>query len=172
VPRGGKRKGAGRPYGKGPWMEATKPLRIPLSLVDAVTNYMQTRGYQLPMYSSHVPAGTPDNTDDNVEKVTDLNSLLLKNPKDTFLLRVIGDSMIDAGIYEKDILTVDRKPEARNGQIVVASVDGQSTVKTFRSDRKGITLMPENKKYMPIRILPENDFQILGVVTNVIRKLS
>jgi len=170
--RGGKRKGAGRPYGKGPWMEATKPLRIPITLVEAVTKFMQTRGYKLPIYSSHVPAGTPDNADDNVEKMIDLNSLMLRNPKDTFLLRVIGDSMIDVGIYEKDMLTVDRKLEARNGQILVGSVDGQATVKIFRRDRKGITLIPENKKYMPIKILPENDFRILGVVTNVIRKLS
>jgi DNA polymerase V len=170
--RGGKRKGAGRPYGRGPWREATKPLRIPVTLVDAVTKFMQTRGYKLPMYSSHVPAGTPENADDKVEKMINLNSLLLRNPTDTFLLRVIGDSMIDAGIYEKDMLTVDRKLEARNGQIVVASVDGQSTVKIFRKDRTGITLVPENKKYMPIKILPENDFHILGVVTNVIRKVS
>ena len=133
---------------------------------------MQTRGYQLPMYSSHVPAGMPENADDHVEKMTDLNSLVLRNPKDTFLLRVMGDSMIDAGIHEKDMLTVDRKLEARNGQIVVASIDGHSTVKTFRRDSKGITLVPENKKYMPIKILPEDDLQILGVVTNVIRKVS
>lgn len=153
-------------------MEATKPLRIPLTLVDAVTKFMQTRGYKLPIYSSHVPAGPPENADNHVEKVTDLNSLLLRNPKDTFLLRVIGDSMIDAGIYEKDMVTVDRKLEARNGQIVVASVDGQPTIKIFRKDRNGITLMPENKKYAPIKILPENDFHILGVVTNVIRKIG
>lgn len=172
MPRGGKRKGAGRPYGKGPWMEATKPLRIPVTLIDAVTKFMQTRGYKLPMYSSHVPAGTPENADDHVEKTTDLNSLLLRNPRDTFLLRVTGDSMMDAGIYENDMLTVDRKLEARNGQIIVASIDRQSTVKTFHKDRQGITLMPENKKYMPIKILPENDFHILGVVTNVIRKVS
>jgi DNA polymerase V len=172
MPRGGKRKGAGRPRGKGPWMEATKPLRIPLSLVNAVTRFLETRGYQLPMYASRIQAGTPENADEHVEKMTDLNSLLLRNPKDTFLLRVMGDSMIDAGIHEKDMLSIDRKLEPRNGQIVVASIDGQFTVKTFRRDRNGITLMPENKKYMPIKILPENDFQILGVVTNVIRKVS
>jgi DNA polymerase V len=170
--RGGKRKGAGRPYGKGPWMEATKPLRIPVSLVNAVMRFMETRGYQLPLYASRIPAGTPENADDHVEKTTDLNSLLLRNPKDTFLLRVTGDSMMDVGIYENDMLTVDRKLEARTGQIVVAMIDGHSTVKTFRKDRKGISLVPENKKYMPIKILSENDFQILGVVTNVIRNVS
>ena len=172
MPRGGRRKGAGRPYGKGPWAEATKPMRIPVTLVNTVTKFMETRGYKLPIYASHIPAGRPQIADNHVEKMTDLNSLLLRNPKDTFLLRVMGDSMVDAGIYEKDILTVDRKLEARNGQIVVASIDGQSTVKTFRKDPNGITLMPENKNYMPIKILPENDFQILGVVTNVIRKLG
>jgi DNA polymerase V len=170
--RGGKRKGAGRPRGKGPWKEATKPVRIPVSLLNAVTEFMEASGYRLPVYASRVPAGTPEDADDHVEKTADLNSLLLRNAKDTFLLRVAGDSMMDAGIYENDMLTVDRKLEARNGQIVVALVDGRSTVKTFRKDRKGITLVPENKRYTPIKILPENDFQILGVVTNVIRKVT
>jgi DNA polymerase V len=172
MPRGGKRKGAGRPPGKGPWKEATKPLRIPLSLLSAVTRFIETSGYRLPVYATRVPAGTPEDADDHVEKTTDLNSLLLNNSRDTFLLRVAGDSMTDVGIYENDMLTVDHKLEARNGQIVVALVDGRSTVKTFRRDREGITLVPENKRYAPIRILPENDFQILGVVTSVIRKLT
>jgi DNA polymerase V len=169
--RGGKRKGAGRPPGKGPWKEATKPLRIPLSLLSDVTKFIETSGYRLPVYASRVPAGTPQDADEYVEERTELNSFLLRSPKDTFLLRVGGDSMMDAGIYENDMLTVDRTLEARNGQIVVARLDGRATVKTFRKDREGIILKPENKRYRPIRILPENDFQILGVVTNVIRKL-
>jgi DNA polymerase V len=172
MPRGGKRKGAGRPPGKGPWKEATKPLRIPLSLLGAVTKLIETSGYRLPIYASRVPAGTPEDADDHVDKTTELNSFLLRNPKDTFLLCVAGDSMMDAGIYENDMLIVDRRLEARNGQIVVALVDGRATVKTFRTDRKGITLVPENKRYEPIKILPANDFQILGVVTNVIRKIN
>lgn len=171
MPRGGKRKGAGRPRGKGPWMEATKPLRIPLSLFSAVTRFMETRGFQLPVYASRIPAGIPDHTDEHIEKMTDLNLLLLRNPQETFLLHVIGDSMTGAGIHDGDILTIDRKLEPRNGQIVVASIDGQSTVKTLRTNSKGVTLMPENKKYRPIKILPHNDFRILGVVTNVIRKV-
>jgi DNA polymerase V len=133
---------------------------------------METSGYRLPVYTSRVPAGTPGEADGHVDKTTELNSLLLRNPKDTFLLRVAGDSMIDVGIYENDLLTVDRSLEARNGRIIVALVDGRATVKTFRTDRKGITLVPENKRYEPIKILPANDFQILGVVTNVIRKIN
>jgi DNA polymerase V len=170
--RGGKREGAGRPRGKGPWKEATKPLRIPVSLLNAVTRFMETSGHRLPVYASRIPAGTPEDADDYVEKTADLNSLLLRNPKDTFLLRVTGDSMTDAGICENDMLTVDRKLEARNGQIVVALIDGRATVKTFRKDHEGITLVPQNERYVPIKILPANDFQILGVVTNVIRKLT
>ena len=172
MPRGGKRKGAGRPPGRGPWKEATKPLRVPVSLLNSVMEFMETSGYRLPVYASRVPAGTPEDSDDHVEKTIDLNSLLVRNPKDTFLLKVSGDSMMDAGIYENDVLTVDRKLEAHDGQIVVALVDGRSTVKTFRKDRKGITLVPENKRYTPIKIQPGNDFQILGVVTNVIRKVT
>jgi len=172
MPRGGKRKGAGRPPGRGPWKEATKPLRVPVSLLNSVLEFMETSGYRLPVYASRVPAGIPEDSDDHVEKTIDLNSLLVRNPKDTFLLRVSGDSMMDAGIYENDILTVDRKLEAHNGQIVVALVNRRSTVKTFRKDRKGITLVPENRSYTPIKIVPGNDFQILGVVTNVIRKVT
>jgi DNA polymerase V len=169
--RGGKRKGAGRPRGRGPWKEATKPVRIPISLLNDVMRFMETSGYRLPLYVSRVPAGTPENAGDHVDRIIDLNSLLLRHPRDTFLLRVTGDSMIDAGIYEDDMLTVDQKLEPRNGQIVVALIDGHSTVKTFRKDTKGITLVPENKKYSPIKILPENDFQVVGVVTNVIREV-
>ena len=172
MPRGGKRKGAGRPPGRGPWKEATKPLRVPVSLLNSVMEFMETSGYRLPVYASRVPAGIPEDSDDHVEKTIDLNSLLVRNPKDTFLLRVSGDSMMEAGIYENDILTIDRKLEAHDGQIVVALVDGRSTVKTFRKDHKGITLMPENKRYMPMKISSGNDFQILGVVTNVIRKVT
>src|SRR5262249_708892 len=169
---GGKGKGAGRPPGRGPWKEATKPLRVPVSLLNSVMEFMETSGYSLPVYASRVPAGTPEDSGDHVEKTIDLNSLLVRNPTDTFLLRLSGDSMMDVGIYENDILTVDRKLEAHNGQIVVALVDGRSTVKTFRKERKGITLVPENKRYTPIKILPENDFRILGVVTNVIRNVT
>src|ERR1051325_4452766 len=171
MPRGGKREGAGRPRGRGPWQEPTRPLRIPISLLNDVRRFVETRGYAMPMYSSRVPAGTPDTEDDHIERITDLNSLLLRNPADTFILRVIGDSMIDVGIYENDLLTVDRRLEAQSGHIVVAMVNGDATVKVLRRSADGITLIPKNKKYLPIKIGPEDDFQVLGVVTNVIRNV-
>lgn len=97
---------------------------------------------------------------------------MVKHPQDTFLLQVSGDSMMEAGISENDILVVDRKLEARSGHIVVASVNGQTTVKTLRKDKKAVILVPENRAYVPIRITPESDFRIQGVVTNVIRRIA
>lgn len=169
MPHGGKRKGAGRPRGKGPWGEETKPLRVPVSLVDAVTKFLEKRGYRLPLYASRVPAGSPSMPADDVERITDLNSMMLKNPGGCFLLRVTGDSMINAGIHEDDILIVDRYQEPVNGRIVVAMIDGQATVKRFKRDKDQILLMPENDNYKPISV--SENLEICGVVTGMVRKL-
>ena len=171
MPRGGKRKGAGRPKGKGPWGEKTKPLRIPISLMEAVTKFLDKRGYRLPLYASRVPAGSPSMPADEIERITDLNSMLLKNPEACFLLRVEGDSMINAGIQEGDILVVDRSQTPASGKIVVAMIDGQATVKRFLKDKIGIMLMPENDNYQPIRLKIGQALDISGVVSSVIRKL-
>lgn len=167
---GGVRPGAGRPKGTGQWGEATRPLRIPKSIFKDVLSFIETRGFRLPLYSSHVPAGTPGFADDHVDKLVDLNGLLVKHPADTFLLQVSGDSMIDAGIFDGDFLVVDRRDEPRNGKIVVASINGQPTVKTFRRDRSGkITLMPENESYAPIQVATNDDFKVLGCVAGAVR---
>lgn len=171
MPHGGKRKGAGRPKGKGPWGERTKPLRVPVSLFESVTKFLEKRGYKIPLYASRVPAGSPSQPVDDIERATDLNSLLLKNPESCFLLRVRGDSMINAGIHEGDLLVVDRGQQPANGKIVVAMVDGQATVKRFRKDKKGIALVPENDNYDPLLVKSEQEFNIAGVVTGVIRVL-
>ncbi len=171
MPHGGKRKGAGRPRGKGPWGEVTKPLRIPMSLFDSVTNFLENKGYRIPLYVSRVPAGSPSAPTDEVEEITDINSMILKNPENCFLLRVVGDSMINAGIYEDDVLAVDRSIEATNGKIVVAMIDGEATVKRFKRESNSFTLLPENDDYKPIRIVEGPDFYIAGVVVGVVRVL-
>lgn len=169
---GGKRKGAGRPVGRGPWKEKTIPMRVPVSLKAGVDKYLEKRGYNLPLYSSRIPAGSPTAPVDDVEAVIDLNTLLLKNPDSSFLLRVTGDSMIDVGIHDGDLLVVDRSVEATNGKIVAAMVDGEATVKRLKKDRAGIvTLLPENKNYRPIVIGKNQAFEISGTVVDVIRRL-
>lgn len=168
---GGVRLGAGRPKGTGQWGETTRPLRVPLSVYQDVVSFIEARGFKFPLYTSHVPAGQPGFADDHIDGRVDFNSLLVRHPADTFLLKVSGHSMRDAGILEGDILVVDRKDEAKNGKTVVANVNGQPTVKTFRRDRSGkITLVPENPLYKPIPISPSDDFAVLGCVVGVVRE--
>jgi DNA polymerase V len=169
---GGKRKGAGRPKGKGPYGESTKPIRVPLSLLKSTQLYLQHQGYHIPLYRSKVPAGLPAPADEALEKNLDLNQYLIKHPKHTFCVRASGHSMIDAGIYENDLLIVDRSLEAKNGKIVIAAIDGQLTVKRLKKEKNGkLFLLPENKKYKPIEVKEGSEIYIWGVVISVIHSL-
>ncbi|MFZ9470047.1 MAG: LexA family protein [Rickettsiales bacterium] len=169
--RGGYRKNAGRPKGNGKYQESTKPVRIPLSLVGKVIDYIENKGFALPLYNCAVRAGFPSPADDYVVEDIDLNKYLIKHPTATFLVRVAGDSMIDVGINPDDILVVDRSLEVKNGDIIIASINGELTVKKLSKTKQGIFLMPANKKYQPIPIYDFNENVIWGVVTNVIHKL-
>ena len=168
MPRGGKRIGAGRPVGSGKYQEPTKAIRVPVSIIEKINNIAHGSSYDLPLYNSKVPAGFPSPADDYVDIKLDLNSYLIKRPAATFLVRVSGDSMIGAGIYDDDILVVDRSLEPKHGKIVIAAIEGQLTVK--RLHRKGgrVMLMPENDKHVPIDITDHDSIHIWGVVTNVI----
>lgn len=134
-------------------------------------DFTTTGKVTLPLYESRIPAGSPSAAADDVERQTTLNDILLHHPRETFLLRVTGDSMIDIGMQEGDLLTVDRKLPPRHGDTVVACIDGLTTVKTLHQKQGEIMLLPQNKKYQPIEILSGSDFTILGVVTNIIRAL-
>lgn len=168
MPRGGARPGAGRPKGKGKFGEATKPLRVPESLVDEVLGYVESKGYKLPLYACKVQAGFPSPADDYMEGKLDLNKHLIKHPTATFFVRATGESMLGAGIHPGDILVVDRSLEAKNGKIVIAALDGELTVKRLNKSNKGTYLMPENENFNPIEITHQNDVVIWGVVTNVL----
>ncbi len=169
--RGGARPGAGRPKGQGPYGEATKPIRIPVSMVDQVMNFVKTGNKPLPLFSCSVAAGFPSPADDHLEGSLDLNDHLIKHPSATFFVRVSGDSMIKAGIHHDDILVVDRSLEARNGKVIIAAVEGQLTVKRLHRGKGKTMLMPENDAYAPITVHDDNDMVIWGVVTNVIHQV-
>lgn len=172
MPHGGKRPGSGRPCGSGLWKEQTALIRIPMSLKEGIDKYLQNRGYRLPLYSSRIPAGLPSLVVDDIDCMIDLNSILLKNPESCFLLKVSGDSMINAGIHDGDIIIVDRKLEVANGVIVAAMIDGEATVKRFKKDSSGtVTLFPENDTYKPIVVSKTQNLEIAGVVVNVIHSL-
>lgn len=125
----------------------------------------------LPLYLSPVAAGFPSPAEDFIEERLDLNSYLIKNQVATFLVKVQGESMKNAGINSGDILIVDKSKEATNNKIVVAVIDGELTVKRLLRQKDGIILMPENEDYQPIKIKKENDLMIWGVVVGVVRKI-
>jgi len=126
----------------------------------------------LPFFQSQVAAGLPTGVDNQIEKKIDLNELLIKKPKDTFLVKVNGLSMINAGIQNGDILIVDSNAEPKNGKIVIAAVNGEITVKRLQAKGKKTYLKAENAAFAPIEILKEMNFKILGTVTHVIHDLQ
>lgn len=115
-----------------------------------------------------VEAGFPSPAEEELVDTISLDRFLINNPDSTFMLKVSGDSMSGAGILPGDMVLVDRSILPKNGDIVVAQVDGEWTMKFLRKRGESITLMPANDKYRPIR--PKKELNIAGVVTAVIRK--
>lgn len=124
----------------------------------------------IPIAASVISAGFPSPSEDLVLDRLDLNEFLIDHPVSTFFLRVGGDSMINAGIFDNDILIVDRSLNAKQNQIIIADINGELTVKRFVKLENKIKLQPENDKYKPIIIDDLNDFKIWGVVISVIHK--
>lgn len=168
---GGKRRGAGRPKGTGKFGVETKAIRMPTHEIPTVLKLVENNFYRLPFYTSCISAGFPSPADDEVEDKLNLNELLIKHPFSTFFLKVSGHSMIKAGIHDQDILIVDRSLEATNGKIVIASVNGELTVKRLLIENRQVKLVAENDAYQPIHIKEEMEFCIWGVVINVIHYL-
>jgi DNA polymerase V len=126
---------------------------------------------KLPLFICKVSAGFPSPAQDYVEQTLDLNDLCIRRPAATFFVRVEGDSMIEAGIFHNDILVVDRSVKPVHGDIVVAQVDGGFTVKELCL-QPTLMLLPRNSTYQPILLADDNELQIFGVVTNVVRQMS
>lgn len=115
-----------------------------------------------------VQAGFPSPAEEELADVLSLDEFLVKKPEATYMLKVSGDSMSEAGIYPGDIALVERGCTPKQGDIVVAQVDGEWTMKFFTKDATGICLEPANRKYTAIR--PKESFVIGGIVRTVIRK--
>ena len=125
-----------------------------------------------PLFLSRVQAGFPSPADDYVETRLDLNDHLIQRPNATFFVRVQGDSMEKAGIYDGSILIVDRAVEAEDGSIVVAAVDGELTVKRLRVARDRCWLVPEHNQYDAIEVTGEREMVVWGVVQHVIHSVG
>lgn len=130
-----------------------------------------TDRYRLLFYRDVISAGFPNQASEEVEDTLDLNSLLIQHPAATFFMRVSGSSMIKAGIHHKDILIVDRSIEPSNGKIVIATIDGELTVRRLLIEGTKRQLISENDSYRPIDITSDLDLHIWGVATNVIHSL-
>ena len=139
--------------------------------VDAIYAPDLSTRYKLPVFLGRLPAGFPSPADDYIEGKLDLNRHLIKHPAATFFVRVTGNSMVDAGIHSSDILIVDRSLEAIDGNVIVAALDGELTVKRLYKRNNVLRLLPANKNYQPIEIQAQQSFEIWGVVTNVIHAL-
>lgn len=191
---GGKRTGSGRRPDSG-ISEATTVVRIPASqestIRDFIAAYKRKRLHEpngnvssiadfatsentwsLPLYTTKVAAGFPSPADDHVEERLSPNSYLVKNVNATFCVRVKGNSMIDAGIFENDVLVVDRSRVAQVGDIVLAVLDSEFTVKTLGKSKSGARLIPANKNYPVIEVSEHQSFEVWGVVTGSMRKFK
>lgn len=122
-------------------------------------------------FDTGISAGFPSPADDFMQQRLSLDSELIKNKEATFFARVTGQSMIDAGLNDNDLLVIDRSLSPSNNRIAVCFLDGEFTVKRLRVKKGEVWLQPENKDYKPIKVTQENDFIIWGIVTNVIKKV-
>ncbi|MCG8710014.1 translesion error-prone DNA polymerase V autoproteolytic subunit [Brenneria sp. 4F2] len=121
----------------------------------------------LPLFSDAIPAGFPSPAQDYVEQRIDLNNVCIRHPGATYFLRVSGESMIDGHISDGDLLVVDSALEAKHGDIVIAAVDGEFTVKRLQRS-PNLALLPMNPSYKPLYINQDDRLEIFGVVTFVI----
>ncbi|CAK7035218.1 MAG: Protein UmuD [Desulfovibrio sp.] len=128
-------------------------------------------GEGLPLYLSPVEAGFPSPAEDFLDARLDLHSHLVRNEAATFFLRAHGESMINAGIHNGDLLVVDRSEAAAHNRVVIAALDGELTVKRLVRRQGRVLLMPENPEYPEIDITEHEYVHIWGVVTYVIHKL-
>ncbi|MGC8461901.1 MAG: LexA family protein [Candidatus Dormibacteria bacterium] len=184
---GGNRPGAGR---KPRYGEKTRTMRVPESAVPVIMSYLGrlhaardggdaavvamrnlallTQHATIPRYASRIAAGWPSPADDYVDKGLDFNEHLVQHKAATFVLTVSGHSMTGAGIFDGDEIIVDRALTPRSGDVVVAVINGELTVKRLHLEGNQVILMPENPAYRPIVLHEDEELEIFGVVTRVL----
>lgn len=130
----------------------------------------QAETVQVPVLGQ-VAAGVPALADAMPDEMLQLDRALFPGGE-LFALRVRGDSMVEAGIYEDDLVFVQRRATARDGEVVVAMVDGEATVKTFRRHRGMVVLEPANARLQPIHIASTDHLELAGVVVGLYRQMA
>ena len=125
----------------------------------------------IPLFSTAISAGFPSPADDHLEAHLDLNRYLIGQPTATFFMRFEGEPMIESGLYQGDLLIVDRSISPVDGKIVVAAINGDLVVRRLHSNGKSVKLLAENPNCPIICISQDSEFQIWGVITYVIRAM-
>ncbi|MGD0710049.1 MAG: translesion error-prone DNA polymerase V autoproteolytic subunit [Bacteroidales bacterium] len=125
----------------------------------------------LSLVSEGISAGFPSPALDFVDVFIDLNKHLIRHPSSTFYGRVKGQSMKDEGINDGDLMVIDKSLDPIDGKIAVCYIDGEFTIKRIKLKKDVCWLMPANEKYKPIKVTPDNEFIIWGIVTHVIKSL-
>lgn len=196
----GRKPGSGRKVGSGTFREETSVIRVPNSQKPAIADFLEayakkqrmhalkdnldtvedftqpllaSESIRLPLYQSKVPAGLPSPADSDVEEQLDLYEYLINDTDDTFFITIQGESMIEVGLMPGDKAIVQKRKQPSMGDIVLAMIDGEFTVKTLAKQSNGLPkLLPANSsgRYSPILIQSRMEFQIWGVVTGSFRK--
>jgi DNA polymerase V len=199
---GGKRKDAGRKVGTGKFAEATTVVRLPASQLPVVKDFLaayqrkqqlsklgndldvvgdmvlpalNSKPIKLPLFLSKVPAGFPSPAEEHVEKRLDPSEFLIDQKDATFFVTIQGYSMIDVGLLPGDKAVIDRSKLASIGDIVLAVIDGEFTIKTLARKKDGTPrLLPANSTgaFNPIEIKEGMNFEIWGVVTGSFRRFK
>jgi DNA polymerase V len=125
---------------------------------------------ELPYIDAGLRAGFPSPADDFIEISIDINKEYIKNKDTTFFAKVIVNSMINAGIFDGDLLIIDKSLEPQNDKIAVCQIDGEFTVKRIKIEKDVVWLIAENDDFKPIKVTPDNELLIWGIVTASIKK--
>ena len=135
------------------------------------SGYSGSKGFTQHDVSTANATGFTAAADDYMERGIDLNEQLIRNKPATFFMRVSGNSMINAGIYDGDIAIVDRSLKPQNGKIVIAVIDGEMLIRRYEKTINSLRLIPETANLSPIEVNEFNDFKIWGVVIYIIRNV-
>lgn len=165
--RGGARPGSGP---KAKYGEPTKAMRIPASMEHSIMQYIEHKGFNLPVYAMKVPMGLMKQSIDYVDRTMNLNDLI-RHPDKTFFHPVEGDSM-EPTVFAGDLAMIDGGIEAMHGDVVLAYVDGGLTLKRFMKLRNRVWLEADNKKYDPITLDADVENMVCGVMLISIRPIS
>ena len=137
--------------------------------ISEVKSEEKTSGLQF--FEGRVQAGFPSPAQGEYADTIDLNRALITNPSATFCARVIGNSMVDAGINEGDLLIIDRSLPPHDGSIAVCFIDGDFTVKRLSVREEGIFLTPANADFPEMAVPEDSNFQVWGVVSHIIKRV-